>query len=160
MKFTRDDVRGAVTFGTIGLLSGFMYQVAHVYAGQFVNVEFLEVPTEELVNDCELFSLFCQLQYYQYFDILSYTRSVDDADRLCFLHKQLANGLIKPNVRDRPRAFMFFKSVNRNIEKLIDIAKQQKKWKEAAEINKLYESIFYKTQTHWSSVLKLTVDIF
>ena len=160
MKFTRDDVRGACSFGTIGLLSGFMYQVAQVYAGQFVNVQFLEVPTEELVNDCELFSLFCQLQYYQYLDRASYTRSVDDADRLCFLHKQLLNGIIKPNARDRPRAFMFFKSVKRNIENLIEIAKKKKKWKEAAEINRLYEAIFDKTQTHWSSVLKLTVDIY
>lgn len=155
---TERDWNSLLSYGFMGLTSGVMYQVCTMYLGKYVNMNYLEVPTDVLTSHLELYCLFCELQHYNKINRLCFTKSVTSADRFLFIKKQLESGM-NADIKDRPLSYFLYKDCTNNIEYMMDEAKRKNKNKDAAHIHKLYESIMDIMRSQWISILKLTTDI-
>ena len=159
MKFTYRDRRDTVLWGFGGFVAGITYQIINIWVKQRTNIQDLNPTTEALCEDPTLFSLFCQLQEYRDIDEKSFRRSVDDADRLVFLHRQLSSKKLGPSISDRPTAFLHFKNAIRHLEQFMTKSQSAPHARTPVEVHRLYSLLFEALEGHWNSVLHMTQDV-
>lgn len=156
MNLTRNDTKSVLSWGVGGFVAAAMYQLTSIWVRQRTNTGELGPETEALGDDPELFSLFCQLQEHCKLSHAAFRQSVNDADRLVFLHLQLQNNEIKPSLKDRTVAFLHFKSAVRNMEALFEAAQLHPLPRVPVEVHRLYVLIFTCLENHWNSILHTT----
>lgn len=160
MKLTTREIYGVIGCGLAALTSGSLYKLLDIWVRRRVNVNDLSPETDVLWEDMELFSLFCQLQEFRSINELYFTRAVQFADRLLYLHKQLkTNEDIQVSLDDRPRAFLYFSHCRTHLEKLCDAAKQSASAKHAVIVHKLYTAIFACLEVYIKKVVHLTESV-
>lgn len=143
-------------FAGVGLYS--LYSILQNHLPQ-KEVKLMQQEIESLCIDQELFSLFLRLQKFKFIDSDLFEKSVDFADNLVFLHKQLQMGEVKPVLDDRPNAFFVYKNCIHNLEMLVKKSRNYKLSRVPVEIHRIYLSILICLERHWTGVLHLTQDI-
>jgi hypothetical protein len=159
LKLTGGDAKDIMNWTVSGLVVGALYQMTSIWMRQKSNSQDLNPLTEALVDDDELFSLFCQLQEHRTVDEVSFRRAVDDADRLVFLHMQLRSEQVKASMHDRANAFLYLKSSLKYLEILFQNSRTHVLPRVPVTIHKLYVLIFTCLEKHWNAILHLTQDI-
>ena len=156
MKITGRDSKDIVAWSAGGLVAGLLYQIASIWVKQKTNAQQLNPTTEALSVDQELFSLFCQLQEHRKVNEMCFRRAVDDSDRLVFLHEQLRTKQIDTSLKDRPAAFLYFKSAIQNLENFYQDSEHHPSVRVPVEVHRLYVLIFECLEKHWNAILHLT----
>lgn len=159
MKISKENTKDMMGWGVAGLVAGIGYSVFSIWLGQKTDNRELHVETEALIEDIQLFKLFCQLQRYRKVSEVDFVQSVDHADRLVFRLIQLRDKTIDVSVSDRTECFMFFKSTMDHLEKLLKKSKNHKNPKVPVEVHNLYLKIFEILETHWTEIMRITKEV-
>ena len=160
MKFTRSSLKSHALHGVVGLTAGVLYSLVSDYLSQRGIGNDIGVETDALQSNVELYSLFQQLKPFSTISKkmnAAFLRAVALADELVLLDKQLSEKRITPKVADRMNASSLFEEcTDRQLAKMVTIAKQKSTSENEVRVHKLYGKIHGVLLAHLTSIVRLT----